>query len=176
MDKLILVLPTIADSQAILEYRDEFISAGETICGAGDLTRLADPQAWLATIKAKSSQDTLPVGLVISTQFICKRLTDGKILGTIDVRHSLNDYLLNYGGNIGYAVAPSQRHQGIAKWMLQSVLTYCREIGLPRVLVTCLADNVASRKTILACGGEYEDSRLEPNKQKLMQRYWIKLA
>nr|MBA2445130.1 GNAT family N-acetyltransferase [Nocardioidaceae bacterium] len=56
---------------------------------------------------------------------------------------------------------------GHAKAMLAASLPWAAEIGLDAVLVTCDDTNVASRRTIEANGGVFEDQRGE----KL--RYWL---
>ena len=108
-----------------------------------------------------------------STQFICKRASDGRMLGTLQVRHTLNEYLLHFGGHIGYSVRPDERRKGYASWMLRKALAYCRTLGLERVLITCDADNEASRRTIIKCGGVYENT--EPHDGEAVERYWIEL-
>lgn len=43
--------------------------------------------------------------------------------------------------------------------MLRAALPVVAGLGIDRALVTCDVDNVASRKVIEACGGEFEDQR-----------------
>jgi len=92
------------------------------------------------------------------------------------VRHTLNEYLEKYGGHIGYSVRPSERGKGYAKWMLSQGLFFCRSIGLPRVLIICRTENECSRRTILANGGVYENTVIEPDRKLELQRYWIDLS
>ena len=108
-------------------------------------------------------------------QFMYVRPSDHKIVGMIDIRRRFNDYLRNYGGNIGYSVRPSERNKGYASRMLAGVLPICRELGFEKVLITCDAGNEASRKTILKNGGVYESTVLEPDENEPVERYWIKL-
>ena len=96
-----------------------------------------------------------------------------EILGAIDIRHRLNDYLLSYGGHIGYGVRPSCRGRGLAAKMLAMALPYAKSLGIDRALVTCDRENPASAKTILRCGGILEDERFLEN--EWVQRYWIAL-
>jgi predicted acetyltransferase len=91
------------------------------------------------------------------------------VLGSIHLRHELNDFLLAEGGHIGYGVRPSARGRGVATAALLLVLDEARALGLERVLVVCDADNVASRATILRDGGVLEDA---PGS---IERYWIAL-
>lgn len=116
----------------------------------------------------------VPERWVPATQFVCLR--GAKIAGMIQVRRELNDYLRNYAGHIGYSVRPDERQQGIATWMLHNVLTYCREIGLKRVMVACEPWNVGSRKTILRNGGVYEKTVHEDGENIDLEHYWISLT
>ena len=95
------------------------------------------------------------------------------MVGIIDIRHRLNDYLLKFGGNIGYSVRKSERRKGYAKTMLALGLEECRKLGLEKVLITCDKENIASAKTILACGGVLENEI--PEERRITQRYWIAL-
>lgn len=98
---------------------------------------------------------------------------NGRILGAIDIRHELNEYLLNYGGNIGYGVRPSERKKGYATEMLRLALDICKKRKMDRVLVTCFKSNIGSAKTILKNGGSLENEILDGD--ELKQRYWIKM-
>ncbi|MFD6812884.1 GNAT family N-acetyltransferase [Enteractinococcus coprophilus] len=43
---------------------------------------------------------------------------DGEIIGRVSTRHKLNEYLLNFDGHIGYAIAPEFRGRGYTKQIL----------------------------------------------------------
>jgi predicted acetyltransferase len=91
----------------------------------------------------------------------------GAYLGRLSIRHRLTPFLLDVGGHIGYAVRPSQRCRGHATAMLAAALPYAYGLGIDPALLTCDADNVASRKVIERAGGVLEDQRGE----KL--RFWV---
>jgi predicted acetyltransferase len=94
--------------------------------------------------------------------------SDGdELVGFLNLRHSLNAFLLEEGGHIGYSVKPSARRQGHASAALALGLQKAAGLGIRRVLVTCDTDNEPSRLTIVRNGGVYEDER----NGKL--RYWI---
>ena len=92
---------------------------------------------------------------------------DDEVVGFLNLRHELNESLLEEGGHIGYSVRRSARRQGHATRALALALARCAELGIDRALVTCDEDNEGSRRTIERCGGVLEDVR----GTKL--RYWI---
>ena len=48
----------------------------------------------------------------------------------------------------------------------------CRALGLDRVLLTCDATNIGSRKVIEANGGVLENAILQPGHTEKTLRYW----
>lgn len=86
---------------------------------------------------------------------------DGTILGRVRCRLEMTSALArtggHIGGHIGYYVTPSQQGHGYAQQLLQFALTIYRQRQEPFVIVTALVDNVASRKTIEACGGVLQE-------------------
>lgn len=88
-------------------------------------------------------------------------------LGRIALRHEYTPHLLEQGGLVGYEVRPTARQRGHATAMLRAALPVAAERGFDRVLITCDADNVGSRKVIESCGGVFEDQR------GVKLRYWV---
>ena len=168
-----LVLPSEAYLDEVRAYREEFLAADSSMDGAGPLRRYPDPRDWLKAVRAFEDPATVPVGKVQATQLLC--VEDGRVLGMLQLRHTLNEYLRLYAGHIGYSVRPSARRQGVAKWMLAAVLPYCRELGLDRVMIACEPWNEGSRRTILSCGGVYEKTVHEPTANIDLEQYWIRL-
>ncbi|AVN59083.1 GNAT family N-acetyltransferase [Mesoplasma florum] len=91
-------------------------------------------------------------------------------VGIINIRLKLNEYLLNYGGHIGYSVSPKNRNKGIATEMLSQALEVCKKEGIYEVLITCT--NEASEKVIIKNGGLFEDIRSDGKTS--FKRFWIK--
>ena len=168
--------PTAEYEQQISAYRKEFLERGDSMDGTGALRRMDDPKQWVEHCRLCKNPDTVPEGLVPATQYIFVRESDDKIVGMLQIRHYLNEFLEQYGGHIGYSVAPSERRKGYASQMLQLSLAKCKELEIHRVLVTCIDDNEASRRTILKNGGIYESTVYEPNEGINLQRYWIDLS
>ncbi len=175
MEELILIKPSTEYADQIKEYRQEFLDAGDSMDGTGSLRRFDDPLDFIQKCKDYECLETLPADRVLATQFMLVRKSDGKVLGMLQVRHYFNEYLEKFGGHIGYSVRPSERRKGYAKQMLKMALPYCREIGLDKVLITCIDGNIGSEKTILANGGVYEYTVYEPNEKEYLKRFWITL-
>ena len=175
VEGLRLVPPSEELLEEVRAYREDFLAADSSMDGAGPLRRYEDPRDWLEAVRACENPATVPEGKVQATQFLCVRPSDGRLLGMIQVRHRLNDYLARYAGHIGYSVRPSERRKGTAAWMLREALSYCRALGLDRVMVSCLRSNEASRRTILANGGVYDKTVYEPDAGVDLELYRITL-
>ena len=175
METWTLVRPTEAHLDEVRAYREAFLAAGDSMDGAGPLRRCEDPKEWLRRVRSYEDPATVPAGLVVATQYLCVREEDGAVLGMLQLRHYLNEYLEKYAGHIGYSVRPDARRKGVAKWMLHEALPICRALGLEKVMIACVTDNEASRRTILANGGVYDRTVYEPDDKECLEQYWITL-
>lgn len=175
MEKLKLVCPSKEYCNEVLGYKDEFVSNQETIHGSAGLEKSGDFLEWLENVRLNSCKETVKAGLVPSSTFICVRESDNRMVGIIDIRHCLNDYLEKFGGHIGYSIRKSERQQGYAKEMLRLALNYCRDtLQLDKVLITCDDDNIASASTMLANGAVLENKLIKED-GVVSRRYWIVL-
>jgi predicted acetyltransferase len=96
----------------------------------------------------------------------------GVLVGRASVRFDLNEYLLAFGGHIGYVVLPEHRGRGLATEILRQSLVVARAGGVDRVLLTCDDGNLASAAVIERCGGVLED--VVPDEEgRPMRRYWV---
>ena len=125
--------------------------------------------SWIQKEKQMHLGIHMDEGLVPGTTFLY--MLDDEIVGSINIRHCLNDYLKNIGGHIGYSIAPKYRRQGFATKMLQEALKFCKQWEIWPVLVTCDEDNMDSKKTIEKCGGIFENKYSHEGNVTL--RYWI---
>ena len=175
MNDFILIRPTSEYASQIIEYRQEFLDAGDSMDGTGPLRKFENPEEYIKICAEYEDTTTVPSHLVPATQFFFIRKSDNKLVGMIQIRHRFNDYLEKYAGHIGYSVRPSERRKGYAKEMLRMILPFCREIGIDKVMITCVDGNIGSEKTILANGGVYEYTIHEPNENKDLKRFWITL-
>lgn len=169
IDKLRLVFPLTDHKIAALAYLQEYIDFGEThIHGSGSMENAEDYESWRTRIT--SAQSASHTGWVNCSTYFA--FVGDRIVGTIQIRHTLNDFLINTGGHIGYGVRPSERKKGYATRMLELALEKSRELGIDKALVTCDKDNIASAKTIQKCGGIFENEFIEEN-GNIVERYWI---
>lgn len=104
------------------------------------------------------------------TTYFIFREVDNKLIGIMDIRHGLNDFLSKYGGHIGYNVIVSERNKGYGTKILALALEECEKFGIDQVLVTCTSDNIASQRVIEKNGFEFEADVTFAG--KIVKRYW----
>ena len=173
MDKIILVKPDLSYADEIIKYKEESLEESPIINGSAGLDRFSSIEIWFEELKKRSCEDTVPKGLVPSSTYLAVREKDNYIVGMIDIRHYLNEYLTQAGGHIGYGVRKTERNKGYAKQMLKLALEKCKELKIKKVLITCDEDNIASEKVILSTNAKLEDIRNVDGENK--KRFWIDL-
>lgn len=175
MTSIKLITPTLAYKSLLKAYKDEFPYSPNGIEGSSELIQANSIEEWLNRIEKNRHWDTVQNGWMPAEQYIAVDSRNNTIVGMLNFRKELNEYLENYIGHIGYSIAPSKRRQRLGTTMLELALIEAKKFGLERVLVTCTDDNVASAGVIENNGGRLEDKRVDPGDQKLTRRYWITL-
>ena len=170
--KIHLRQPEASDREQVMAYREEFLAIDSRMDGTCALNEYDDFDAWLANVRAYSAPETTPAGKVPATQYLALDENE-HLVGMVNLRHCLNDYLLEFGGHIGYSVRPADRKNGYAIQMLKLALDEAKALGLDRVRIACDRYNIASAKTIQANGGVLDGERYDPQDGTLTQRYWI---
>ncbi|MBP2620745.1 GNAT family N-acetyltransferase [Streptococcus panodentis] len=160
--------PRLEDQAAVLDMMAEY---EERQCYPNGLRSSAwnasqDFADWLRLLREQETADNLPAGWVPSVQFLFFDEEDRPV-GFLALRLLLNEKLFIEGGHIGYSIRPSQRGRGYGQEQLHLGLIEAKKRGLDFVLVTCDEDNEASRRTILANGGVYDNTIAGH------ERFWI---
>ncbi len=156
--KLILVRPSLELKDEALNYRQEHFEHGEmTINGSELFDKAESYEEWLASVTCNANPLTVSHEGVLTDTFFAMDSENHKIVGIIDLRHTLNEFLINFG-NCGYSVRPSERKKGYANEMLKQLLFVAKESGLKHLYLSVEQNNLPSIKIITKNGGIYERS------------------
>jgi predicted acetyltransferase len=170
-----LIFPTKDYESKALEYIQELKEYHSEINGTGGLDGYSNYNEWLLKIERYLDLPNIPEGRVPANTYFFLRISDNKIIGMINIRHKLNEFLYNEGGHIGYSIRPTERQKGYATAMLKLGLERCRELNLKKVLITCNKENIASAKVIQNNNGILENEVYSETFSETIQRYWINL-
>ena len=176
MNKLILRKPSKEYEEQVMNYKKAFIENNDSFDGCAGLEDASSYDEWVKfeeRLRKKYGNQYVP-----SDVYLAIREDDNKLIGIIDFRHDLSEFLFNYGGNIGYSVLPEERRKGYAKEMLRQLLEKCKDLGKKKVLLACDKENIASVKTIIYNGGVLENEINDDvglTRSGTIQRYWINI-
>jgi len=168
-----LLTPTIDLQEEYLDFYNEWKDSGETMI---PWVISKDPSNFPAMIQELLDAHNginLPESWVPDSTYWL--VTDeNKIVGAVNIRHSLTEHLFNAGGHIGYGIRPSERRKGYATKLLELSLEKTKELNITKALVVCDEVNTASEKTILHNGGLRDDDFIEED-GNVVRRFWIEL-
>lgn len=178
MNQIELIEPNIKYADDIWAFRQEILdcdaASEDQFAGCMSLDVSKSAGEWIKICELRKSVETCgETGTAVpSNMYIAVRKDDDRIVGVIDLRHHIDHPILGtWGGHCGYSVRPSERGKGYAKEMLRLNILNAKALGIPKILVTCHDNNIASEKTILANGGVYETT-IDVDGCKI-KRYWI---
>jgi len=156
-----LVKPSTVSALELIEFDRAFRDSGDDFTvqlfygNDGQpvpINTVDEAQKWVEQCNLMENPETVPIeGYVDATHYYA--IVAGEIVGTINLRHRLNDFLRSHGGHIGYAVRPDQRRKRYASEMLRLCLAEAHAKGIDQVIIACAAANEPSRRTIMANGG-----------------------
>jgi len=173
MNEIELILPTLHHKAAAENFKNEFFEMQEFFINGSAMLDQMEYEQWLTLNTNNRHENTVSSGWVVATTFFAVRKHDNKIIGMIDIRHNLgNDFLMQYGGHIGYSVCPNERKKGYATEMLRMGLEYTKLLNIDKVMLACYSDNIPSIRTIEKHGGELTETKRYPD-GKLLSIYWI---
>jgi predicted acetyltransferase len=174
MDTVELITPREGLEGSHRTFVEEFRAKGE-----GVVPWVADePYDTFAAYVAKLNDGAKGIGLrpgMVPHSTFWLINSRGEIVAISNLRHALTDFLLRFGGHIGYGVRPSARRRGYATEILRQTLLEAHALGLRKIRLTCDKDNIASARTILSNGGELDSEEFLPAEQRVVSRYWISL-
>ena len=170
------VFPNKEYEQKAVEFIQEFHEYHSPINGTGGLDRFlenATYQDWLLKIEADRDIANILENRVPAYTYFYIREDDDRIIGMINIRLALNDFLRKEGGHIGYCIRPTERRKGYGSRMLMEALMFLKPIGLTNIILTCGKENIASACVIKNCGGILEDEFYSNTFNEVIQRYRI---
>lgn len=170
------VFPCMEYEEKAKEYMNEF--QGLHIHGSGSLDSYLEEftyEKWVKKVQADMDVANVAKEYVPSLTYFYVDNSD-RIIGMINIRLGLNEFLLKEGGHIGYSIRPSERRKGYGTSMLREALVFCKRIGLNKILITCDKINLASAGVAKNCGGKLEDEFYSELYKEVVQRYWIETA
>lgn len=176
MEHIILIKPEEKYESQVMNAREDILNLNEHFDGCEGLEDVSTYAEWL------DFENRLKVrygdGYVPSDIYLAVTEDTDTVVGIIDFRHYLSDFLLQYGGHIGYSVVPSQRRKGYGTEMLKVMLEKLKVRGEKRLLLCVDKENTPSVKIITKNGGilenEVEDGAGFTD-SGIIQRYWIEL-
>jgi predicted acetyltransferase len=130
MEKITLIRPNKELEYEAIDFRNEFFKNNEyEINGGRLLDKTDDYKIWFETVSKNTTIETVKENWIVTDTFFVIRDYDKIIIGIIDFRHELNEFLKDFG-HCGYSVRPSERKKGYATEMLKQLLEIARKKGL----------------------------------------------
>lgn len=170
---LSLIKPDTKYKRQYMEMMESWKSAGEQPAPWVLAEDYSDFNAMVKKFEGYSQGLGAGEAFVPNTTYWLYESDSDKIVGAVNIRHSLSDSLHKYWGHIGYGIRPDERRKGYATQALHLALDKCRGLGLEKIMVSCDKDNIGSAKVIMSNGGVLENE--VEHGGKVIQRYWIEL-
>lgn len=175
MGNVRLVEPSMAYREAYMDFYEDWMTEGaDAVVPWVAAHNPQDFEAYLAFLSSADSEEKLKDDAFVphSTYWLIDE--DEEVVGAVNIRHRLNEKLLNSGGHIGYGIRPSRRGRGYASVQLAEALKITKAMGIDRVLIVCDDDNVASERTIRGAGGVL-DSLFTTDNGEVVKRFWVEI-
>ena len=169
-----LVNPTV-------KYKSSYLNLIKSAKANGDINEMGNAyrenETFNEMIKRlkdrRNGHNLAPCDVPSSMKWI---IENNEVVGTIDLRHMLNQSYFERLGHIAYYIHPSKRNKGYATKALSKAIKWYRKKPINNILITCYSDNEASKKVILHNGGILEKSIKDNHSNKIINRYLIKIS
>ena len=173
-----LIFPNLCYKEKAIKFIKEFYDYNSDINGSGALERYLEEysyEKWIEKIVSDIDVANIPQPRVPALTYFYIREEDDEIVGMINLRLSLNDFLKLEGGHIGYCIKPTERRKHYATDMLSKALKVYEVLGINEVIISCDKCNVASANVIMNCNGELYSEIYSETFKEVIQKYIIKL-
>ena len=145
-------------------------------CEFQDPGRLIDEDLELVLVETCPPDPA--TGRVPEYRFEMRLVGNEMVIGSVSLRTQCTDRLEQYGGNLSYDVTEQYRGNRYAARSCRLLLPFAISHGLDSLLITCHADNRASRRTCELLGAKYVDTfeiKREPGEFGPTRRYELLL-
>lgn len=171
MDSAFLAEPDFEYKDEYIDFYEEWLASGESIVPWVDSRGPSDFEGMLQFLRQNEKGEGIPEDWVPSSTYWF--VTENKrVIGAVNIRHRLNEKLLQSGGHIGYGVRPAERQKGYASLLLSLALEKAKELGITKALVACDDWNAVSEKTILKYSG-VPVANFREEDGNIVKRFWI---
>ena len=171
-----LVFPNKDYEAKAKEFIAEFYEYGSEIAGSGSLDRYLKESTydeWLTKVFSYIDIANIPADKIPGLTYFFVREEDDRIIGMINIRLALNDFLRNEAGHIGYCIRPTERRKGYGTQLLRAGISVCHRVDIKEVIVSCDKVNLGSAGVIRNCGGVLDAELYSETFGELIQRYVI---
>lgn len=164
--------PSVQYRDAYMAFYQDWVRSGESIVPWVVERDPSDFEAYVEFLYSMDSEEKAKDGEWVphSTYWLLDEKDD--VVGAFNLRHRLNEKLLESGGHIGYGIRPSARRKGYASFQLGKAIGIAREQGIDRLFLVCDSDNEASERTIRRHGGILENE-ITTSEGLRVKRFWI---
>ena len=167
--------------QPDIKFKESFIESARQLISEGHSSFLKTHYSEDDFQKYCKSVNNLASGIGLAEGYVSESVfwligDNSNFLGSLSIRHTLTPHLLNFGGHIGYIIAPQHRGKGYGKKILELGLVEAKKLNLNKVLLTCDNTNFTSAAIIEKNGGRFENELASPTNDVIKRRYWIDLS
>lgn len=144
MKEVVLKIPNKLNEGEVLAFVDECArDSDEPVPGVG-IDGIKDYDKWLIycfdrmTHKIKNR--------VRAFEMLAFDKQTEELVGVVNIRQAVDDYVMICGGNIAMVVSPYKRGQGYGTAIIAEAVRLCKEqLHLTSLVVSCAADNFTAR-------------------------------